>query len=228
MTNKPLEADLPSAAEVAAYLRHNPDFFQHNPHLLEILDLAHGSDGAVSLLERQIGVLRQRNKETRARIDSLVETARENDKLFEKTQRLVLRLIEAQTLEGVVNALYHSLEKDFAVEYFSLTLIGDHDIPKSKARTATLEQAWGQIHTLMHSNRAICGVIRPEEMAFLFGADAGKVGSIAAVPLRKSVTWGMLAIGSSNPHRYRSSMGTLFLNYLAEVLNRVTPKYLGV
>jgi uncharacterized protein YigA (DUF484 family) len=36
----------------------------------------------------------------------------------------------------------------------------------------------------------------------------------------------MLSIGNRDPQYYRSSMGTLFLSYIAEVLNRLLPKYL--
>jgi len=36
----------------------------------------------------------------------------------------------------------------------------------------------------------------------------------------------VLAIGHTDPNYYRSSMGTLFLSYIAEVLNRIIPRLL--
>lgn len=35
----------------------------------------------------------------------------------------------------------------------------------------------------------------------------------------------MLAIGSPDPQHYKSSLGTLFLGYVAEVLARVLPRF---
>ena len=35
---------------------------------------------------------------------------------------------------------------------------------------------------------------------------------------------GVLAIGSRDPQHYKSSVGTLFLGYIAEVLGRVVPR----
>ncbi|MCY1563071.1 hypothetical protein D9M68_1005550 [compost metagenome] len=36
---------------------------------------------------------------------------------------------------------------------------------------------------------------------------------------------GVLAIGSPDPQHYKSSLGTLFLGYVAEVLARVLPRF---
>jgi uncharacterized protein YigA (DUF484 family) len=33
-------------------------------------------------------------------------------------------------------------------------------------------------------------------------------------------------VGNSDPNFYKSSMGTLFLSYIAEILNRVLPNHL--
>ena len=63
-------------------------------------------------------------------------------------------------------------------------------------------------------------------MLFLFGDQGSKVGSVAAVPLRYDNLYGILAIGKSDPNFYKSSMGTLFLSYIAEILNRLIPHYL--
>jgi len=44
---------------VAEWLRANPDFFRRNNELLSTLRLPHASGAAVSLIERQIEVLRE-------------------------------------------------------------------------------------------------------------------------------------------------------------------------
>ena len=123
--------------------------------------------------------------------------------------------------------LYDSLGKDYAVEHYSLILLGDEkQLPRTMARVAGMDHAMSQIGTLIGSNRAVCGILREEEMTFLFGERGRQVGSVAAVPLSYGNLYGILAVGNSDPNYYKSSMGTLFLNYIAEVLNRILPGFL--
>lgn len=215
-------------AGVADYLRAHPDFFERHPEVLEQLQLPHQSGAAISLIERQVSVLRERNLDMRQRLNALLTTARDNDKLFEKTKRLVLALLEANQLAEVVDALYHSLAADFDVPFYNLVLLGEATaLPASGARVVGLDAAQQSIGALLRGNRAICGILRREELQFLFGDDAARVGSVAAVPLYRGRVFGVLAIGHGDPNHYRSSMGTLFLSYIAEVLNRVCPRLLG-
>ena len=213
---------------VREFLRDNPRFLDDNPDILESLSLPHNSGNAVSLVERQVGVMRDRNKEMRNRLDNMLATAHDNDLLFEKTKRLVLNLLEAKNLPAMVETIYDSLGKDFEIDFYSLTLLGDvKSLPRTMARVASIENANEQVNALIGSNRAVCGVLREEEMTFLFGEKGLQVGSVAAVPLRYNNLYGILAIGNADPNFYKSSMGTLFLIYIAEVVNRILPKHLG-
>jgi uncharacterized protein YigA (DUF484 family) len=213
---------------VREFLLNNPDFLYHNPDILESLSLPHNSGSAVSLVERQVGVMRDRNKEMRSRLDNMLATAHDNDLLFEKTKRLVLNLLEAKNLPAMVETIYDSLGKDFAIDFYSLTLLGDEKtLPRTMARVASTEKANEQVSTLLGSNRAVCGVLREEEMTFLFGEKGLQVGSVAAVPLRYDNLYGILAVGNADPNFYKSSMGTLFLSYIAEVVNRILPRHLS-
>ena len=217
-----------TAQQVSEFLAANPDFFDQHPQIVESLELPHESGKAVSLIERQISVLRERNMEMRARLNGLLDSASTNDKLFEKTKRLVLNILEAPDLDTIVTTLYDSLGSDFKVEFHNLILLGERDnIPASHAKVVGLDEANDAIGTLLRGNRAICGVLRQDELEFLFGEDANKIGSVAAVPLCHGNIFGILAVGNSDPNRYRCSMGTLFLSYIAEILNRIAPKLLN-
>ena len=212
---------------VREFLRDNPDFLDKNTDILETMVLSHNSGKAVSLVERQVGVMRDRNKEMRSRLDNMLQTAKDNDLLFEKTKRLVLNLLEAKTLSALIEAVYDSLGKDYGIEFYSLTLFGDETkLPRTMARIASTEKANERIGTLIGANRTVCGVLREDEMVFLFGERGRQVGSVAAVPLRYDSLYGILAVGNSDPNFYKSSMGTLFLSYIAEILNRVLPNHL--
>ncbi len=209
--------------QVCEFLSTETDFFGRHPELLESLELPHESGQAVSLIERQISVLRDRNLEMRSRLNNLLETARANDKLFEKTKRLVLTLLETDTLAKAIDALYDSLKNDFQIEHYQLILFNSENTLASPAKVVSLDQGSQAIGGLLRSNRATCGVLRDEELSFLFEEQAQAIKSVAVVPLNNGNTFGILAIGSSDPLYYKSSMGTLFLSYIGEVLNRVLP-----
>lgn len=213
-----------TAEMVARYLRDHPDFFEQQPDLLSAISLPHASGEAISLIERQVSVLRERNSELQQRLADLVDTARDNDRLFDKTKRLVLSLLEVKTLPDIIEALYESLSSDFQVTHYNLLLLGDERaLPQSPAKVVGIEKAHDRIGTLLRTNRTICGVLRNEELQVLFGERAEEVGSAAVIPLTHGQTFGMLALGHTDANYYRSSMGTLYLSYIADVLNRLIP-----
>lgn len=216
-------ARLITEEQVCQYLSAETDFFDRHPELLESMELPHESGKAVSLIERQISVLRDRNLEMRARLNNLLETARANDKLFEKTKRLVLALLETDSLSKAIDTVYDSLKNDFQIEHYQLILFSAENSLTSQARVVSLDQGSQAIGGLLRSNRATCGVLRDKELSFLFEEQAEAIKSVAVVPLNNGNTFGVLAIGSSDPLYYKSSMGTLFLSYIGEVLNRALP-----
>lgn len=213
-----------TAETVASYLRDHPDFFEEQPTLLSEITLPHASGEAISLIERQVGVLRERNAELQEKLNELMDTARDNDRLFDKTKRLVLSLLEVRTLPEIIDALYESLSSDFQVTHYNLLLLGDKQaLPQSPAMVVGIDEANDRIGTLLRTNRTICGVLRAEELQVLFGERAGEVGSAAVIPLSHGQTFGILALGHTDAHYYRSSMGTLYLSYIADILNRLIP-----
>lgn len=213
--------------QVAQYLRNHSGFFLKRDDLLLELELAHPSGKAVSLLERQVSLLRERNMDMRTRLNNLLDNARNNDTLFEKTKQLVLALVEAQGLDAIVNSFNRSLLSDFNVDFSSFTLFGNPAQHRAlAARMVNVDDAYQAIPGLLKSNSATCGVLRPEELKFLFSSHADLIGSAAVVPLSFGYPLGVIAIGSKDADYFRSSMGTLFLGYIAEVLNRLLPKYL--
>lgn len=213
---------LPDAEAVAAYLRAHPEFFVDHDELIPELRIPHLPGGAVSLVERQVKLLRERNIEMRHRLSQLMDVARDNDRLFDKTRRLVLDLLDANSLEEVIGAVDESLRHEFQVPFVSLILFSDSPLPVG--RSVTSAEAQQGIGGLLSSGKTVCGVLRPHELAFLFGEEeSNAIGSAAVVALNQQQ--GILAIGSQDPQHYKSSLGTLFLGYIAEVLTRVLPSY---
>lgn len=228
MSNETIDTDI-SEEQVARYLKNNPGFFLKRDDLLCEIELTHPTGQAVSLLERQVSVLRERNMDIRSRLNNLLDNARNNDKLFEKTKAIVLALLEAKGLDAIVNTFVRGLKNEFGMDFASLVLFADPQQNRTSAsRIVPLDEAFHTIPGLLKGNKATCGVLRKDELEFLFPDQADKVGSAAVVPLSFGHQLGVIAIGSKDDHYFRSSMGTLFLGYIAEVLNRILPKHLQV
>ncbi|WP_298185101.1 DUF484 family protein [uncultured Pseudomonas sp.] len=216
---KPLDSET-----VAAYLRLHPEFFIDHDELIPELRIPHQRGDTVSLVERQVKLLRERNIEMRHRLSQLMDVARDNDRLFDKTRRLVLDLLDANSLEEVVSCVEDSLRSEFQVPFVSLILFSDAPLPVG--RSVSSAEAHQAIGGLLAGGKTICGVLREHELNFLFGSkNAKQVGSAAVVSISDQGLHGVLAIGSSDPQHYKSSLGTLFLGYIAEVLARVLPGF---
>jgi uncharacterized protein len=211
------------AEQVTAFLRANPEFFVEHEELLSELRIPHQRGTTVSLVEHQVKLLRERNIEMRHRLSHLMDVARDNDRLFDKTRRLVLDLLDAACLEEVVSAVEDSLRHAFQVPFVSLILFSE--TPMTVGRWVSSAEAHQAIGGLLNGGKTLCGVLRSHELAFLFGDEAEQVGSAAVVTISHQGLHGVLAIGSADPQHYKSSLGTLFLSYISEVLARVLPRF---
>jgi uncharacterized protein YigA (DUF484 family) len=224
MSDKPAAPTPLDSETVAAYLRLHPEFFIDHDELIPELRIPHQSGDTVSLVERQVKLLRERNIDMRHRLAQLMEVARDNDRLFDKTRRLILDLLDAGSLEEVVSYVEDSLRREFQVPFVSLILFSDSPVPVG--RSVSSAEAHQAIGGLIAGGKTICGVLREHELRFLFGEEDGsQVGSAAVVGLSHQGLHGVLAIGSADPQHYKSSIGTLFLGYIAEVLARVLPRF---
>ena len=204
--------------QVREYLKAHADFFQRHPDMLDHLHISHASGSAVSLVEKQVSVLRERNVEMRHRLNALTANARDNDLLYENTRHLVLTLLEARDRENLAKAFTVSMEQDFKVEHASLILFGEPG-SEGDCRLETAESARIEIGAILKGRKPMCGVLRKEELGYLF-PNAGDIGSAAVVPLVAGEELGVVAVGSSDAQRYHSGMGTLFLTHIADVLVR--------
>jgi len=211
---------------VAEYLQTYPDFFERNSPLLIKLRLPHLRDvgATVSLVERQVEVLRERNQSLERKLKELVDVARANDALADRIHRLSQRLIRARTLPETINAVETSLREDFDAMHSVLVLFLD--------QTPSLEAAAGRFlrsgnpgdadvktfDSLRESGKPRCGQIRDAQRDYLFGKDSVEIGSVALTPLGPKGELGILAIGASDAERFHPAMSTEFLSRIGELV----------
>lgn len=211
-----------SEDHVREYLKEHGDFLQRNPDLLDHLHVSHASGSAVSLVEKQVSVLRERNMEMRHRLTALTANARENDQLYEYTRATVLKLLDADSIDALYNRFIAAMREDFGVEHAAMILFAETG-SRGEARVASAEQAKAEVGALLRGRKPVCGALRKEEFNYLFPA-AGGIGSAALMPLSDGEELGLIAVGSSDAERYHTGMGTLFLTYIADVLVRLIPR----
>ncbi len=220
-----------SPETVAAYLVANPDFFRHYPTILADMTLPHFSGNAVSLIERQVAILRDRGIQSRHKLGELIDIAKENDSLFQKTQSLVLELLSTNNLTQMFSLLKTRLIKNFDIESVSLLLLTDHNSTLTnnidEQYVRSYNSASQEIEGIIANSHSLCGSLRENEAAFIFAppqAIPQTIGSaaIACRPIgiddTSSPTVLLLAVAHQDPNHYDNQTGTLFLDYLADIL----------
>jgi hypothetical protein len=211
--------------EVANYLRDNPEFFEHYADMLAEIFLPHPHGGrAVSISERQILTLREKNKQLESKLRDVIQFGEENDAISEKVHRISIALLGTSNLRGVLNAVYLSLREDFAVPHVALRVwhaSGEADLAEfAPVSEASREFTISLTHPYCSSRPMV-------DTASLFGEAGARLRSFSYVPLRNGETFGLLALASEDPQRFYPEMGTLYLKRLGELIGAAIARRLG-
>ncbi len=215
---------------VAAYLQHNPDFFERHQALLTRLRVPHSRGGStISLVERQIEVLRERHAALEGKLSELVSVARSNDAIADKLHGFTRKLLRSRSRAEAVARIEASLREDFDAFHSVLVLIGEFPdlAPQRFVRIVTRDDAGlKSFETLFASGKPRCGQVRDSQREFLFAQDANEIGSVALVPLVADAAaspglgggLGVLALGSADRDRFHPGMSTEFLARMADLI----------
>ena len=207
---------------VAEWLRANPDFFRRNSDLLATLRLPHATGAAVSLIERQVEVLREQNQSADTRLAELVSIARENETLAARIHRFARRLVSAPTQRAVLTQIERGFREDFDISHTVLLLFRPgSETPDLRfvRAVASNDGNLAGFETLFSSGKPRCGQIRDSQREYIFGGDSSGIGSVALVPLLGATTQGLLVLGSNNRERFHPGMSTDFLQLLGELIS---------
>ncbi|MGB0713222.1 MAG: DUF484 family protein [Gammaproteobacteria bacterium] len=210
--------------QTSDYLRQHPDFFKRHDSLVAAMRVPHSAgDGTVSLIERQIEVLRERIATLEAKERDMVEVARENQHLHRKIHRFTLELIGARSASDVVARLQAYLTEEFQTEALTLGLIeGGTENLDDNAILRMLDPDGEELKAFDGTLKGgpLCGRLKHEQLRVLFGENAVEIRSSALVPLGEHGSLGMLAIGSREKGRFQEGMGTEFLNNMGEIISQ--------
>ena len=209
----------PFPEDVADYLKNNPGFFERYADLMAQIFVPHPYGGrAVSLAERQMLALREKNRATESKLAELIAFGEENDQISEKVHRLAVGLIAVETFSAVIHLLRFHLRDDFSVPHVALRLWkkpeGIAELPEF---AAVAEELQVFADTLTHP---YCGSTSGFGTGAWFGEQAAHLRSQALVALCDGgATMGMLALGSEDAKRFYPEMGTLYLERIGEMIS---------
>jgi len=221
-----IDAEPVTEASIADYLQLNPDFFERHTTLLTKLKLPHARGAAaVSLVERQVLMLRDKNDKLEARLRELIEVARANDGLAAKIHRLARAMIRTHDAPSFFDSLETSLREDFGASEWLMLMspaAGSGFDKLANRHLRIVEPGAPELkmfETLFESGRPRCGQIRDSQRDYLFGVGTIEVGSAALVPLHPRPASGLLAIGSPDVERFHPAMSTDFLARIGELVS---------
>ncbi len=219
-----------SDKDVVEYLEQNPDFFMQRGDTLLKMRIAHTNGDAVSLLQYQTERLREQNNNLHAKLMDLVNVARENDRLNERIHRLTLALFKTHNIDDIIDVLHELFQKEFHAQWVQVYLFSHNNVDTIKHQNCIInkdEQLSAHFENFFKANRPLCGRLKKQQLEILFGEHAEQVGSAVLLPLGSHGKIGMIAIGSNDGHRFHSSMGTIYLNQMAEIISQALKHHLN-
>lgn len=212
--------------EVAQYLQDHPQFFEEHAELMSHMVIPHPHGGrTISITERQMLSLRDKNKQLEVKMNELLQFGEENDSISEKMHRLGVAMIAAASFQSVLHTLNFHLRDDFSIPHVALRLWNRPDsaeeLPEFAEVSAEL-QAFAE--TL---GQPYCGSTSGFETSSWFGEASKQVRSQALIAMRNGGgTIGMIALGSEDAQRFYAGMGTLYLERLGEMASAALARVL--
>ena len=224
-TARGLAAGQTDEERIERYLSLNPDFFERHQPLLARMRLPHMRTGStVSLVERQVEVLREQKTEADRRLAEFIAVARANDTLAERIHRFTRRMLRAPSAVAAIGTLEASLREDFDAFHSVLVLtapiasLAPVEAEPFLRKLAADDANIRTFEALLATGKPRCGQVRDTQRDFLFGPESASIGSVALVPLGENGTLGLLALGSAERERFHPGMSTEFLKRMGELI----------
>jgi len=207
---------------IAAYLQRHPEFFERHQAVLARLRLPHARGGStISLVERQIEVLREKLAGLENKLAELMRVARANDAISERLHRFTRRLLRTVPRAEALARIEAGLREDFDAFHASLVLIGDSSEPDAPRFVRTVradDPNLKSFESLFATGKPRCGQARDSQREFLFGPEGLEMASVALLPLGEKGSVGLLGLGSADRDRFHPAMSTEFLAHMAELI----------
>ena len=212
------------ASAVRQFLTVNPEFFNQHDDLLHRLRIPHHTGAAVSLVEKQVSVLRNKCATLEHSLRDLIAVARDNEQLHQRLHRLIQDIISSRSLDDVFALTRDNLQSNFNAENVHFVLITGEstaaiELPDHREIPSN-DPGLELFADIFKKRETHCGELSEQQQSVLFGDCDPEVGSAAIIPLYHDGQIGMVVLTSKDETRFTSGKGVMFLNQLGEVLSR--------
>jgi len=216
------ERQLAVDLELISLLRDNADILERHPELLAILEVPHETGTAVSLIERQVSVLRQKTKTQDDRLRELMDVARDNERLAKSRHSLAISLLAAHDLDDVISTVLDVLSNELSADYAVIKLFSENEQRIEQAPDLFVDagdKGLTAFKTMLEQKNIVCGKSTPEQKTFLFEDNAEAIQSAAIIPLVAGANLGLIGLGANQVTRFSPAMGTDFLSQIGELVS---------
>ena len=216
------EQQLATELQLISMLRENADILTRHPELLAVLEVGHQSGDAVSLIERQVAVLRKQIQAQENRLLELMDVARDNERLSETRHRLAVDLLSARDTDDVISIVLDTFKAELSADYAVVKLFSDDQSlieQSSGLYVDTKDDALSAFKTMLEHKNTVCGKSTEEQIAYLFEDSAESIRSVAIIPLVSGSNLGLIGLGANDASRFNASMGTEFLSQIGELVS---------
>lgn len=212
------EQPLIGADQVISYLKENPDFFKNHPNLIADLNFSHETGDAVSLIQRQVELLRTHHDIMRKRLADLTSHSKNNEALLKRIQALSVATAAAPTPRAILEELTKIIITEFNLD--SVYLVVEHsNWPMNGNNVIGLSpEELGNLRNAVYNLGAYVG--RPSEKLnnIIFRGGVDNAASIAMVRFKYKGVDTYLVIGSKDKDHFTNDMGTDFVCYIGDYL----------
>ena len=216
------EQQLANELQLISLLRENPDILNRHPELIAVLEVSHQSGSAVSLIERQVEVLRQQSQNQETRLRELMDVARDNERLAKTSHRLAVDLLATHDVDDVISIVLDTFKTELSADFAVVKLFSeDADLIEQSSGLfvdASSEEL-NAFKTMLQHKNTVCGKSTSEQKTYLFDDAAEKVKSVAIIPLVAGANLGLIGLGADNVQRFNTNMGTDFLSQVGELIS---------
>ena len=209
-----------SRNDIAEYLILNPDFFKENPEVLNSIEIVHESGGAVSLIQKQVEILRSNYNSTTDKLMELLGIAKANEDIFSLTKKLIIELVGTSNIEEAIVLLEKSFESDFGSKTSRVLFFTESSKNLPRGRVKSPSEAISTIGDILKTGEIFSGEIDKSKANFLFGREF-KITEVALVPLSCNSLTGVIALGTEELGKYNKDKDTIFLDFIAEVASKI-------
>ncbi len=213
-------------ARLINFLKKHPNFFLHNPKILENLNLSHKVNGSVSLLEKQASVLRDKIATLTSTLQQQELELNNHKKQLGLFKDFAIDLMKQNPFSCFKNYLKINFNSRcanfyFIDEYLNKILSIDSKYRISDNNNVTHETyilpAKEHDNSFLQLKKSMLFASHPH-LIHIFPEQTNLIKSCAFLPIkRNSQNIGFIAIGSYYPHQFKDGQDGYLLSLFAEL-----------